>query len=281
MDEKYFKIFVGIFIFIVAWSVLFGGEKQDAYNVNIVAAADASEGLDLQAVGSLIKKAPTAEEFEKLLNDPGESINNLDLNEDGNVDYIKVTEYGEGQSRGMSLTVEPAEGEEQEVATIDIESTGENEADVEVRGNSHIYGHDHYYHSRFSFGDALLMSYLFSPHRYYMSPWGFGYYPSYYHSYGVMATASYRTVTRDAAKSSNMKKSGSSSLRTPSKSPNAGKTASSVKAPLKNPSTSQKAFQKRNPSKTVRKGGFGRSSGRASVRTASSSRGGGFFGGGK
>ncbi len=280
MNEKYFKVFLWIFIGIVLWAIFFGGEKEGNYNVNITSQAQASEGLDLQAVGALVQKAKNAEQLEKLLNDPGEGVNNLDLNEDGKADYIKVEEYGEGKSRGFSLTTEPSKGEEQEIATIDVESVNDKEAEVEVRGNEQIYGHGHSYHSRYSFTDMLLLSYLFSPHRYYMSPWGWGAYPGYYRPYGVVGVSSYRTRVASSNYSSNMTSGKNNAIKSRAKSPNAGKSASSVKAPLRNPTASQKSFQKRNPSKTVRKGGFGRSTTRkASVRSSGSRRSGGSWGG--
>lgn len=58
------------------------------------------QGLDLQALIGLTKQAKNAEELERLLNQPG-SINNLDLDEDGNVDYIRVQEYGGGNTKNF------------------------------------------------------------------------------------------------------------------------------------------------------------------------------------
>lgn len=263
----------------VVWGVFFGGEKQDNYNVNVTTMNTAADGLDLQAVGALVQKAKDAEQFEKLINDPAEGINNLDLDEDGKADYIKVTEYGSGTSRGFSLTTELQKGDEQEIATIDIESTDNKEADVEVRGNPQVYGQNHYYQSHYSMMDVFLLSYLFSPHRSYMSPWGYGYYPSYYRPYSTMEHSNYRSRVASANASSKMASGQNSSMKTRSTSPNVGKNASNIKAPLKNPTSSQKSFQSRNPSNAVRSGGFGRSTSSPSVRTSSYGRSGSGFGG--
>jgi hypothetical protein len=73
------------------------------------------DNLDLQALGELVKTSSNAEDMEAKLNASG-SINNLDLDGDGNVDYIKVTEYGDGNARGFSFTVDLANGEKQEIA---------------------------------------------------------------------------------------------------------------------------------------------------------------------
>ncbi len=277
MNEKYLKYFMWFFFGLVLWSFL-QGPREENYNINIMAQTNAADGLDLQAVGSLVKKAKNAEDLEKMLNNPGEAINNLDLNEDDKVDYIKVTEYGSGKSRGFSLTVEPQRGEKQEIATIDVESVNDKEANVEIHGNEQIYGHNHYYRSNFSFGEMMLMGYLFSPHRLYMSPWGYGYYPSYYNAYRPMSASRYRSTASRSARSSNMRSAKSSSMKSAARSPNAGRSASSIKAPLRNPTTSQKSFQSRNPSRNLRSGGFGRSA-RPSVRSAGFRRSGGAFGG--
>ena len=182
MKENIFKYLAIFFFIIVIWS--FCSEDNysnngDYYDVNVQTMIPASDGLDLKAVGSLLKKADTAEDFERLLNSPAEGVNNLDLNDDGKVDYIKVTEYGNDKVKGFSLTTDLPDGETQEVATIEVEK-GDQQADVQIRGNEQIYGSNHYYHSSFGLTDFLIMSYLFRPHGFYSSPWGYGHYPGYY-----------------------------------------------------------------------------------------------------
>ncbi len=282
MNEKIFKVLAGIFIFLIAISFFWpdGGEKQ--YNVNVQTMVYAGDGLDLATIGSLLKKADNAEELEKLLNDPKTGINNLDLNEDGKVDYIKVTEYGNDKTKGFSLTVEPESGETQEVATIDIKKSGADKAEVEVRGNEQIYGQNQYYHSSFGITDMLFMYWLFRPHPLYMSPYGYGYYPGNYRPYSTVSHANYKNRT---AGKRDLKKSSSSRIKGKATSPNAGKSAArGIKAPLKKPTRSQKSFQKRNPSKQVSRSAFGRRSSRRpsrpSVRRSSGfGRSGGRFGG--
>ncbi len=280
MNEKIFKGLAGVFILLVAISFLWpgGGEKQ--YNVNVQTKVYAGDGLDLATIGTLLKKADNAADLEKLLNDPKTGINNLDLNEDGKVDYIKVTEYGNDKVKGFSLTVEPAPGETQEVATIDIEKEGNDKVEVEVRGNEQIYGQNHYYHNSFGITDMLFMYWLFRPHPFYMSPWGYGHYPGGYQPYNTVSYSRYKSRT---AGKRDLKSSSRSRIKGKPTSPNAGKSATrGIKAPLKKPTRSQKSFQKRNPSKQLRRSGFGRSSrpSRPSVRRSSGfGRSGGRFGG--
>ena len=48
------------------------------------------DNFSLEGALELFKKSSSPEEFERLLNSSDSKVNNLDLNEDGFVDYIKV-----------------------------------------------------------------------------------------------------------------------------------------------------------------------------------------------
>ena len=132
MSESNYKYLTWAAIILVIWVVFsITCSKKDEYET-------AADGLDLQAVGAVLKKAKDAEEFEKLLNDPNVGVNNLDLDENDLVDFIKVTEYGNESVKGFSLTTETATDQEQEIATIEIEKTSNQEADVQIHGNRQI-----------------------------------------------------------------------------------------------------------------------------------------------
>ena len=284
MNEKVFKylaIFLGV---VVIWAMCSSpDDKPDNYDVNVQTLVSSAEGLDLKAVGELLKKANDAETFEKLLNSKDESVNNMDLNEDGQVDYIFVTEYGNDKIKGFSLTAEVSSGDVQEIATIEVEKGENNETQMQIRGNEQIYGHNHYHHSRFGLTDVLIMGYLFRPHGFYASPWSHGAYPGHYRSYSTVPNSRYRNNVNRTTSGTTFRSSSSPTIRSDMRSPNAGKTASTIKSPLKNPTASQKAFQARNPSKQVKSGGFGRKSTTrsSSVRRSSSSRSGSYSRGGK
>lgn len=278
MNEKLIKVMIALFVgfgVVVTCVGIMSDDNGDTYNV--VAENFAADGLDLRAVGALLKDAKDAESFEKLINDQATGVNNLDLNEDGKVDYISVTEFGKDDVRGFSLTTELEKGEVQEVATISIEKAADGSARVQTEGNSNIYGQNHYYHSSWSpgFGTGLMMGYLFAPHSFYRSPYGYGHYPSHYGSYSSVPSSSYksRVDSRTAGSQFSKGRHQNGKMLGAVRSPNSGKSSARVKAPLRNPTAAQKSFQAKNPSKS-RSGGFGRSS---SVR--SSSRSGGSFGG--
>ena len=65
--------------------------------------SDISEGLDLKVVAKLFAEAKNLEEFETMLNNPDSAFCNLDLNGDGQVDYLRVVETGEGNKRLIVL----------------------------------------------------------------------------------------------------------------------------------------------------------------------------------
>ena len=272
--------------FLFVWSIrLCQGPSQrygsisPGFHNTISVSEAAAEGLDLQAVHNVVKKAKDAKDLEYHLNQP-DGINNLDLNDDKQVDYIKVTEYGnKTDGYGFSLTVEPEAGQVQEVATIEIVRSGDR-AEVQVRGNETIYGHGHHYSAGYGIGTFLLWSYLLSPHPFYYSPFRYGYYPSYYSPYSTVPRGTYRS--RSAGyRSGEVRRTSTSGItrpKTPLKSPNQGKNANSgIRKSLRNPTASQKAFQTRDRSRSVRSGGFGRSTSR-SVRGASRGRSFGGFG---
>lgn len=240
----------------------------------------AADGLNLQAVTDLATKVKTTQEFEEKLNEPGNIINNLDLNEDQTVDFIKVTEINDETGKGFSLTTEVVANEEQELVVIQFEVDEESDiTTVQATGNSNIYGNHHYYHNRLGLTDVLIWNYFLGGHRPYFSSWGYNRYPDYYQKRQPRSSSAYKSLHQSKPYSSSYKSSTRSMVKSPVKSPNFNKTASSIKAPLKNPTTSQRSFQARNPSKTLSKGsGFKTSAkyGRSGFSRSSSS-----FGGGK
>ncbi len=233
-------------------------------DINITTQVEAADGLDLKAVGELVKSVHDAEGLEKQLNKEG-GLNNLDLNDDGKVDFVSVTEYGDSNTKGFSLTVEPEPKQIQEIATIEFAKRGE-QADVLVSGNEQVYGPQHHYHYETPWASMLLMAYMFRPHPFYISPFHFGYYPGYYGiGYAPVSHLRYTTRTRAVTQRSTAApvQRGNSGL-----SPNRGKVAASgIKRSLRSPTSSQRRF-----SRTVQRP-KGASGFRSPVRTAPASRG--------
>jgi len=298
------KIGVGIFALIVAFSMMSQCSRkntaqtyQEPPRSTEVILKEYSKGLDLNAVTELAKKAKDAPDFERLLNSQSEAVNNIDLNDDNKVDYIKVTEYGGGEKRGFSLTDEIAPGKVQEIATIEFQRDNNN-AVVQTTGNPSLYGPGSYHHSSFGLTDALLVGWLFSNRPSYASPYGYGNYPpSYGGGWNRQNNDSYNGSMRSRTAGSTVRTSSQPVISNPTTSPNAEKVAAKAKA-ISSPTQSQRSFS--NPSsssstsssanrpsstpssspsssyssKPSSSGGFGRSSSSGSSRSGGSSGGG-------
>src|ERR1035437_1106049 len=63
------------------------------------------DSLNLYAVMDLFQQSKTLEIFENELNDENSKINNLDLNGDGKIDYIKVIDKVDGKVHTITLQV--------------------------------------------------------------------------------------------------------------------------------------------------------------------------------
>jgi len=95
--------------------------------------------FSLEGTLELFKEASSPEAFEKLLNQEDNNVNNLDLNEDGTVDYIRVIDYMEDDVHAIVLQVPVSEEESQDVAVIEIEKTGKENAMLQIIGDEDIY----------------------------------------------------------------------------------------------------------------------------------------------
>jgi hypothetical protein len=100
------------------------------------------DNFSLQGALDLFKKAGSPEEFEKLLNSEDSKVNNLDLNEDGNTDYIKVVGKRENDVQIFVLQALVSETESQDIAVIELEKTGSDNAVIDIVGDEDIFGEE-------------------------------------------------------------------------------------------------------------------------------------------
>jgi hypothetical protein len=113
-------------------------QKQDT-----AALGKAGDNLDLYAVMDLFLKSKTIEAFEKSLNEKG-GINNLDLDLDGKVDFIKVVTKKDGDAYTFILQDDVSKTETQDVAVILVnkdKKTGK--ISVQCVGDEELYGKDY------------------------------------------------------------------------------------------------------------------------------------------
>lgn len=98
------------------------------------------DNFSLEGAIELFKKAESPEDFEKLLNQEDNKVNNLDLNEDGEIDYIRVVDNMDSSVHAIILQVPLSESESQDIAVIEIEKQGDENAILQIIGDEDIYG---------------------------------------------------------------------------------------------------------------------------------------------
>ena len=102
----------------------------------------AGDNLDLYAVLTVFQKSKTIEAFEKTLNDEQTKINNLDLNLDKKVDFIKVTTTKKDSAFTFILQVDVTKTETQDVAVILVNKEKGN-ITIQAVGDPELYGKDY------------------------------------------------------------------------------------------------------------------------------------------
>lgn len=98
------------------------------------------DNLNLYAVMKLFQESETLEAFERGLNDEESRINNLDLNGDNYIDYIKVIDYVDGNNHTIVLQVAINERETQDVAVITVFKDRAGNITVQMIGDEDLYG---------------------------------------------------------------------------------------------------------------------------------------------
>lgn len=128
------RLFIGISIVILA---LQSCSDKEAEPTGLP-----GDNLDLFAVLNLFETSGSIEGFEKSLNDKSTGVNNMDLNGDGKVDYIRVVDLHSGDAHAITLRIPVTPEENQDVAVIEIEKTSENTASIQIIGDEDMYGKD-------------------------------------------------------------------------------------------------------------------------------------------
>ena len=161
------------------------------------------DGFSLEGALYLFQKSESPEDFEKLLNAENNVVNNLDLNEDGEVDYIRVVDNMSDKSHAITLQVPLNDKESQDIAVIGIEEQGKENAVLQIIGDADVYGEEVYVEpfEEETVNDGkggpsaddriarVIVNVYFWPcvrfvyrptYVVYVSPWRWHYYPRYY-----------------------------------------------------------------------------------------------------
>jgi hypothetical protein len=179
------------------------------------------DNLDLYSVMTLFQKSKTIEDFEKSLNDEKEGINNLDLNKDNKVDFIKVVTKKKEESYAFILQVDVAKNKTQDIATIHVDKDKDKKVTLKIVGDKDMYGKDYVVKPNTTPTPSVtanpayvgenpvtvnvpatttvvveqipVVQYVYSPaYVPYVPPYYYGYYPPYFRAFTVVAVGVYR-----------------------------------------------------------------------------------------
>lgn len=147
------------------------------------------DNLDLNAVLEIFKESESPEDFEKKLNSESANVNNLDLNEDGEVDYIRVVDTGDSTAHALTLQVPVNESESQDVAVIEVEETAKDTANLQIVGDEELYGENYILVPQATSSSIVMVNvYAWRPVRhmwgpkyvFWVSPWRYKHHPKWY-----------------------------------------------------------------------------------------------------
>ena len=172
------------------------------------------DNLNLYATLDLFQKSKTIEDFEAALNKEETGINNLDLNLDGKVDFIKVTTKQEKDDFTFILQVDVKDKEIQDVAVILVSKDKKDKVSLKMVGDEALYGKDYVIEPKaevpsvtanpaYTGSDAVekneeatvvvvesqpIVRYIYSPvYVPYYSPFYWGFYPPYFRPFPVIS----------------------------------------------------------------------------------------------
>ncbi|MGB5382931.1 MAG: hypothetical protein WBN19_03715 [Lutimonas sp.] len=178
------------------------------------------DNLNLYAVLDLFQESKTIEDFEKSLNLETSGVNNLDLNKDDKVDFIKVETNQEGDDFLFVLQDPISKTETQDVAVIMVTKDENKNISLQIVGDEELYGKNYVIEPKAKASPGItpnpayqgedpviqavpattqvivetvpIVQYVYSPaYVPYYPPYYYGYYPPYFAAFSVMAIGIY------------------------------------------------------------------------------------------
>ncbi len=172
------------------------------------------DNLNLFAVLKLFQESQTLESFERDLNDERTHINNLDLDEDGRIDYIRVVDHVDGDYHTIVMQDALGPHDIQDVAVFTVFRDRHGRVNIQLTGDEALYGRNYIVepnysdvsygetpnpgYSEYSYIDGEriyvtrtttyevaswpVIRFIYMPsYSVWVSPWYYSYYPSYWH----------------------------------------------------------------------------------------------------
>ena len=232
-------------------------------------------GFNVNRFADLLKTTSSPEALTQAINANGNDINNLDLDEDGQIDYLKVD-----QVNGNTLAVyDETNNDKIEVCKLTVNTQNNS---YSVVGSPDYCGNTYVYNSSpgLTFGQYMFLSWMLAPHSYYHPYWGYhrGYYGGYHPYYSHYRSPYTRTYSRTRTVTRTVPVRSTTTRSTPTQ---VSRNASSVRSTpqrtsVSNPVRSQREFSRgegnRYRSSGATGSGFRSSPSSSSSRSSGSSR---------
>lgn len=183
-----------LFFLLAGWTAAYSQDQPEV----------PGDQFSLEGALELFKKSSSPEEFERMLNSEDSKVNNLDLNGDGYIDYIRVVDRNEGNVHLFILQAVISKTESQDVAVIELEKQENGKAVLQITGNEDIYGVEtiieptrevQVYAGTTTSRTVVnvwawpCVQYIYSPFyaSIWISPWGWSGYPVWWHPWRPVA----------------------------------------------------------------------------------------------
>ncbi len=98
------------------------------------------DNFNLYGVLDLFQQSKTLEEFERKLNAQDSKLNNLDLNNDNKIDYLKIVDNVQGTSHAIVIKDEISDKDLQDVAVIEVDKDKNGKVKIQIVGDELLYG---------------------------------------------------------------------------------------------------------------------------------------------
>lgn len=120
---------------LAAFLLMVGGTAVTAQDTEVP-----GDNFSLEGALELFKKSESPEEFEKMLNAQDSKVNNLDLDGDGYIDYIRVIDRNDGNVHTFTMQAVISDTEVQDIAVIALEKKANGKAVLQIIGDEDVYG---------------------------------------------------------------------------------------------------------------------------------------------
>ncbi len=129
------KVFLNCLVFLIVLPALSAQYRSERSGYD-------GDYFSLEGALALFQESRTLEDFERKLNTQDRWVNNLDLDYDGRTDYIRVEHRRKGNFHVIILQALVSRYENQDVAVIEIELTGRQEAILQIVGDEDLFGQE-------------------------------------------------------------------------------------------------------------------------------------------